>query len=70
MEEGGGAIAASPYYGCPGFPFNASILTSAEKTNAGKNVVYIRKRKMGIVTSSIDTVKVYPYQTFIYTVNW
>ena len=67
---GGGVYTAFPYYGCSGYPFNSSILTSADKTNAGKNSVYIRKRKMGVVTVQYDTIKIQPYQTDTYTVNW
>ena len=32
--------------------------------------MYTRKRKMGIVTTSVDTIKIYPYETKIIDVNW
>lgn len=67
---GGGVFSAAPYYGCPQYPFNSSIITTIEKTNAGKNLLYIRKRKMGVVTTSIDTIKIYPYETKTIEVNW
>jgi hypothetical protein len=70
LYGGGGVFTAFPYNGCPGYPFNSSILTSAEKTDAGKNSVYICKRKMGVVTVVYDTIKIQPYQTGIYTINW
>lgn len=36
----------------------------------GKIRVYIRKRKMGVVTTTIDTIKAYPNQTTTIQVNW
>lgn len=67
---GGGAFTAFPYYGANGYPFAAEILTPPVKTNAGKHIMYIYKRKMGLVTTSVDTVKIYPYETKIIDVNW
>ena len=62
---GGYYSTTSPYY-----PFPASLLSNVVKTDAGKNSVYIRKRKMGVVTVQYDTIKIQPYQTATYTVNW
>ena len=67
---GGGVFYSGFEYGCNGYPFNSICLTSAQKTYAGKNVMYTRKRKMGIVTTSVDTIKIYPYETKIIDVNW
>lgn len=36
----------------------------------GKIIVKIRKRKMGVVTTTIDTIKAYPNQTTTIQVNW
>ncbi len=46
------------------------ILDEIKNTNAGKNTIHLRKRKMGIVTTSIDTVKIYPYETKTIEINW
>ncbi len=67
---GGGVFIAFPFYGCNGFPFPATVVIPTVKTNAGKNTVHIRKRKMGIVTTSIDTVKIYPNETKTIEINW
>ena len=67
---GGGVFVGWLFHDHPMYPFNSSILTTSEKTNAGKNVLRIRKRKMGVVTTSIDTIKIYPYETKIIEINW
>ena len=54
----------------PSYPFPTSLLSNTVKTDAGKNSVYIRKRKMGVVSVIYDTIKIQPYQTGTYTVNW
>lgn len=69
-QGGGGVFGAFPYYGCNGFPFPAEVTLNPIKTNAGKHVIHIRKRKMSIVTTSMDTVQVYPYQTTTININW
>jgi hypothetical protein len=67
---GGGVFIGEPYYGCNGFPFPASFGADPVKTSCGSKVVKIRKRKMGIITTSVDTVKVYPNQTTTVEINW
>ncbi|MEO6302853.1 MAG: hypothetical protein ABIP51_06750 [Bacteroidia bacterium] len=67
---GDGVFVAFPFYGCNGFPFPAILYVNSIKTQGGKKIVNIRKRKMGIVTTTIDTVKVYPNQTTIVPINW
>jgi hypothetical protein len=66
---GGGVFFSSPVYksGPWGTPF---ILQDINKTIAGKHTIHIRKRKMGIVTQTIDTVKIYPYETKTIEINW
>ena len=46
------------------------FITELQKTNAGKNTIHIRKRKMGVVSTYIDTVKIYPNATKIISINW
>jgi hypothetical protein len=68
---GGGGVTSGVYSTTSSqYPFSTSILWAPQKTNAGKNSVYIRKRKMGVVTVIYDTIKIQPYQTGTYTVNW
>ena len=67
---GGGAFGAYPFHDSPSYPFASLITTPTQKTYAGKNPVYIRKRKMGVVTIILDTIKIQPYQTATYVVNW
>jgi hypothetical protein len=67
---GGGVFYAFPYYGCNGFPFPNIITTESVRTDAGRNTVHIRKRKMGVTTTSVDTVKIYPNQTATVVINW
>jgi hypothetical protein len=46
------------------------IVLAPETTDGGKKIVNIRKRKMGVVTTNVDTVKVYPNQTTTVVINW
>jgi 5-hydroxyisourate hydrolase-like protein (transthyretin family) len=68
LYGGGGVFYALPTY--TGLTPDPIIITSAVKTNAGKNTVHIRKRKMGVVTHTVDTIKIYPYETRLVPVNW
>jgi hypothetical protein len=68
---GGGGVASGGYSTeSPNYPFPSIISWPIQKTNAGKNTVHIRKRKMGVLTTYVDTVKIYPYETKIIEVNW
>jgi hypothetical protein len=69
-QGGGGVFGAFPFYGCNGFPFPPVVTLTPIKTLAGKKTVITRKRKMGIVSTSTDTVKVYPNQTTTVEINW
>ena len=66
---GGGVFSKSGYQWGGGNP-SPVVLSDFIKTNAGKNTVHIRKRKLGVVTTSIDTVKIYPNETKIIEINW
>ena len=52
------------------FPFPTPSITQPVTIFANRLTVKIRKRKMGIVTSSIDTVKAYPNQNNVIQINW
>ncbi|MBL7912027.1 MAG: hypothetical protein JNJ41_13295 [Bacteroidia bacterium] len=58
------------FYGCNGFPFPSTYTVPTQKFKSQRLKRIIRKRKMGIVTTSIDTVKVYPNQTTTFSINW
>ncbi len=67
---GGGVFYSAPFYGANGFPFPDVLYSDVKPTSAGKNVLNIRKKKMGVVTQTIDTIKIYPYETKIIEINW
>jgi hypothetical protein len=51
-------------------PFPSLSVSQPIKIFANRLVVKTRKRKMGVVTASVDTVKAYPNETTIIDVNW
>jgi hypothetical protein len=65
----GGGVYKSGFQWGGGNP-SPIVISEINKTNAGKNTIHIRKRKMGVVTTSIDTVKIYPYETKTIEINW
>lgn len=67
---GGGVLQVFTTHDSPQYPFSPNILIPSKKTDAGKNSVFIRKRKMGVVTVIYDTIKIQPYTAATYTVNW
>ena len=69
-QGGGGVFYSFPSYADNGYPYNNSILTSIVNTISGKNVIHIRKTKLGVVTFSHDTLKLYPNETKTVTINW
>jgi hypothetical protein len=69
-NQGGGGVGGliidyNTYY-----PFPNISTSSPVKIFANKLILKTRKRKMGIVTTSIDTIKAYPNKTTIIEVNW
>ncbi|MBL7910762.1 MAG: hypothetical protein JNJ41_06895 [Bacteroidia bacterium] len=70
VQGNGGVFGNWNYYGQNGFPFPSTIIVTPIKTKGQRLKRTIRKRKMGIVTTTIDTVKVYPKQTTIIPINW
>jgi hypothetical protein len=48
----------------------AIIMANPIKTVAGIKIATIRKRKLGNVSTTVDTFKIYPGQTKLYQINW
>ena len=68
---GGGVYSGWSYYGDNGFPYPSVVISNySTKSNAGKHVLKIYKKKMGVVTQTIDTIKIYPYETKTIEINW
>lgn len=67
---GGGVFNDFNSFYDPNFPYPEVINTQTEETNAGKHVLKIYKKKMGVVTQTIDTIKIYPYETKMIEINW
>lgn len=68
---GGGVFGGWAYYGDKNFPYpSTAISNTAEKSNAGKHVLYVYKKKLGVATETWDTIKIYPYTTKIIEINW
>jgi len=67
---GGGAFGNKNKYGDNNFPYPSFFTSNLIKSNAGKHILYLNKIKMGIQTQTIDTVKIYPYETKIIEINW
>ena len=69
-NQGGGGVSGliidyNTYYPFPNLSYSQVV-----KIFANRLIVKTRKRKMGIVTTSIDTVKAYPNKTTIIEINW
>ncbi len=67
---GGGVLIASSQYGSSGFPYPSIYPLSSVKTQCGKKIVSIRKRKLGVLTTSIDTVLVRPNEETLFEIQW
>ncbi len=68
--QGGGGIGGISIDYNTYYPFPSVSVTSPVKIYANRLIVSIRKRKMGVVTTSLDTIKAYPNQTTVVQVNW
>ncbi|MCA0430496.1 MAG: hypothetical protein LCH32_08335 [Bacteroidetes bacterium] len=66
---GGGGL-LNTFYKYNGNNYPSVITTNILKTYAGKIPIYIYKKKMGIVSQTIDTIKIYPYETKTIEINW
>ena len=69
---GGGTFMLGGGWLDPNYPLPSQnpLISGPEKTEAGKKVIYIRKRKLGAVTFSIDTALVRPLETRTYVIDW
>lgn len=67
---GGGVLNTYAFYGMNGFPFPPVLISDVIKTACGTKIIKVRKRKMGIVTASSDTIKIYPNETKTIVLNW
>jgi hypothetical protein len=70
VKDGGGIFYASPYFGCNGYPFASVVLLPKIKCPGSKLILKIYKRKMGTITTNVDTIKAYPNKTTAIEVNW
>jgi len=71
-SQGGGSVFGSfPFHDVNNPPNNpAVILLNPIKTLGGRKISKIRKRKFGNVTTTIDTIRIYPGQTKLYQITW
>jgi hypothetical protein len=69
-QGGGGVLNSYSYYGDKGYPYPGILNSNEIETPCGIKIVKVRKRKMGVVTTSVDTVKIYPNETKIIEINW
>ena len=68
---GGGVFIGWSSHGDNGFPYPPVVVSDKwVKSNAGKHVLKIYKKKMGVVTQTVDTIKIYPYETKLIEINW
>ena len=69
-NQGGGGGRVEPYSSStPAYPVNYIPIYSLTKLT-GKINVYIRKRKMGVVTVTEEIIKAYPNQSTTIMVDW
>ncbi len=52
------------------YPYPSYFSSDLIKSFAGKHVLKIYKKKMGVVTQTVDTIKIYPYETKTIEINW
>lgn len=69
-QGGGGVFISFPHNGDGSYPYPSPLSYSSVKFNAGKLVVVLHKRKMGVVSDTMYTVKAYPNQSNIIQINW
>ncbi len=70
VQGGGGVFGNRNENGDNNFPYQNIWLTTKEKTKAQRLLRYVKKRKLGVVTTSVDTIKVYPNKDNIIQINW
>ncbi len=52
------------------YPFPSLVLTDAKKASVARYKLTIRKRKMGVVSLLVDTIKFYPNQENVVQIDW
>ncbi len=70
VQGNGSAFYNYNFYGENGFPFPSPIIVPPIKIKGQRLKRTIHKRKMGVVTTIIDTVRIYPKQTTLVPINW
>lgn len=69
---GGGMFYSVHQYGGYGYPYLSSFILKPyhDHSNAGNHVMIVYKRKLGVVTTYTETIKIQPYETKIIDINW
>jgi hypothetical protein len=67
---GGGAFNNKNLNADNNYPYPSVFSSNTIKSNAGKHVLKIYKKKLGILTQTIDTIKIQPYETKLIEINW
>ena len=72
MEKklGGGINGGISTHDDPNYPFASILKSEIIKTTGQRLRRHIRKRKMGVVTDVVDTIKVYPNTLTTVMINW
>lgn len=58
------------YYGDSGYPYQPVFVMGPIKTQCGFKIVNIRKRKLGVVTTIMDTILVRPNAETLLEIQW
>lgn len=69
FPNGGGSVVAG-FFVNNGNNYNSLISTNMEESIAGKHVLKVYKKKMGIISITEDTIKIYPYEYRNLIINW
>ncbi|MEI6022180.1 MAG: hypothetical protein WCR21_13720 [Bacteroidota bacterium] len=71
VQGGGGVFGGFPFYN-PNNPPNypPTIVLDPKQTKAQRLQRYVRRRKMGVMSVKVDTVKIYPNQTTTVVIDW
>ena len=70
IQGGGGVFRNWDTHDEPNYPFPSVFKSEVIKTKGQRLSRYIRKRKMGVVTDVVDTIKVYPNTLTMVIIEW
>ena len=70
VQGGGGVYGGAGTHDSPNYPFASTIKSEIIKTTGQRLRRQIRKRKMGVVTDVVDTIKVYPNTLTMVIIEW